>query len=118
MIHYTEIVTEETDAHCATITAVHGLAFGEPVADLGFARVATAPNGALIGVRKPLAAHETPIVRTYLAVEDIHAAVRTAEAAGALVAYGPAQQGETGTWAITMQGGVQMGLWQAGPADP
>ena len=114
MTHYIEIVTEEADAHCATLGAVHGLTFGDPVADLGFARVAKSHNGTLIGVRQPLAAHETPIVRTYLAVDDIQAALHAAEASGAVIAYGPAQQGETGTWAITIQGGVQMGLWQTG----
>jgi hypothetical protein len=37
--------------------------------------------------RKPLAAHEQPIMRTYLAVEDIQKAVKKAEDSGALIAY-------------------------------
>jgi hypothetical protein len=37
------------------------------------------PDGTLVGIRKPLAAHEQPIVRTYLAVENIQQAVKKAE---------------------------------------
>jgi hypothetical protein len=51
--------------------AVHSLSFGPPDPDLGQARVATRADGTLVGIRKPLAAHEQPIMRTYLAVEDI-----------------------------------------------
>ena len=91
---------------------VHGLSFGPAVADLGPARVAKAPGGTLIGVRAPLAEHEQPIIRTYLAVEDIARAVQEAEAAGAVIAYPPTQQGDTGTWAIYFLGEVQIGLWQ------
>jgi predicted enzyme related to lactoylglutathione lyase len=82
------------------------------VADLGQARVAKFPDGSLIGVRAPLAGHEQPIVRTYLAVDDIANAVKAAEAAGAQIAYPPTRQGDTGTWAIYFVGDVQIGLWQ------
>lgn len=111
-IHYVEIVSRDVAAQCAALEQVHGIAFGSPVADLGQARVAELPGGGLIGVRAPLAAHEEPIVRTYLAVEDIQEAVRRAEAAGAVIAYPPTRQGETGTWAIYLLGDVQCGLWQ------
>jgi predicted enzyme related to lactoylglutathione lyase len=63
-------------------------------------------------VRAPLAQHEQPIVRTYLEVEDIASAVEEAEAAGAMIAYPPTRQGDTGTWAIYILGDVQIGLWQ------
>ena len=63
-------------------------------------------------MRAPLAEHEQPIVRTYMAVDDIQAAVEQAEAAGAVIAYPPTQQGDTGTWAIYILGDIQMGLWQ------
>jgi len=46
-------------------------------------------------------------------VDDIEQAVSEAESKGAVVAYPPTQQGDTGTWAIYMMGGVQIGLWQA-----
>ena len=38
--------------------------------------------------------------------------VEDAEAAGAMIAYPPTRQGDTGTWAIYVLGDVQIGLWQ------
>jgi len=111
-VHYVEIVTRDVAAQCAALEQVHGLSFGPAVADLGQARVAKAPDGSLIGVRAPLAEHEQPIVRTYLEVEDIASAVKEAESLGAVIAYPPTKQGDTGTWAIYILGGVQIGLWQ------
>ena len=111
-VHYLEIVCGDVDEQCAALARVHGLSFGAAVADLGGARVAEAPGGSLIGVRAPLADHEQPIIRTYLAVDDIAKAVSEAEAAGAVVAYPPTKQGDTGTWAIYILGDVQIGLWQ------
>jgi len=111
-IHYLEIVCRDVAAQCAVLEQVHGLSFGPEVADLGGARTAEAPDGSLIGVRAPLAAHEQPIVRTYLEVDDIAKAVEEAQSAGAVIAYPPTRQGDTGTWAITILGDVQMGLWQ------
>ena len=43
---------------------------------------------------------------------DFTAAPALTEAAGAIVAYGPVKQGDTGTWAIYILGDMQMGLWQ------
>ena len=111
-VHYLEIVCNDVDAHCAALERVHGISFGDKVADLGQARVAGAPDGSLVGVRSPLAEHEQPIVRTYVAVEDIALAIKDAEAAGGTVAYPPTKQGDTGTWAIYILGDVQYGLWQ------
>ena len=111
-VHYLEIVSNDVDALAGLYERMHGLTFGPPDADLGQARVATRPDGTLVGIRKPLAAHEQPIVRTYLAVDDIQAAVKKAEQAGALVAYPPTRQGARGTFAIVIQGDVQHGLWQ------
>ncbi len=62
--------------------------------------------------RKPLAAHEHPIVRTYFAVDDIAQAVKKAADNGATIAYPPTRQGQRGTFAIVIQGGVEHGLWQ------
>jgi len=111
-IHYLEIVSHDVGAQCAALERMRGLSFGPAVADLGQARVAEAPDGSLIGVREPLAQHEIPIIRTYLEVEDIARAVEEVEAAGAVIAYPPTQQGDTGTWAIYILGDVQIGLWQ------
>jgi predicted enzyme related to lactoylglutathione lyase len=111
-IHYLEIVCRDVAAQCASLERVHGLSFGPPVADLGQARVATAPDGSTIGVRAPLAGHEQPIIRTYLEVADIARAAKEAEATGGVIAYPPTRQGDTGTWSIYSFGDVQFGLWQ------
>jgi predicted enzyme related to lactoylglutathione lyase len=111
-VQYLEIVTNDVDTLAGLYQRMHGLSFGPPDADLGQARVATRTDGTLVGIRKPLAAHEQPIVRTYLSVEDIQQAVKHAEEHGAVVAYPPTQQGQRGTFAIVLQGDVQHGLWQ------
>jgi predicted enzyme related to lactoylglutathione lyase len=111
-IHYLEIVSDDVDAQTVLYQRMHGLSFGPPDPDLGQARVADRPDGTLVGIRKPLAAHEQPIMRTYLAVEDIQRALKDAEDSGAIIAYPPTRQGRRGTFAIVIQGGVQHGLWQ------
>ncbi len=111
-VHYLEIVSDDADNLTSLYERVYGLSFGAPDPDLGQARVATRADGTLVGIRKPLAAHEKPIVRTYLAVDDIQRAVKDAEAHGAVVAYPPTPQGKRGTFAIVVQGDVEHGLWQ------
>jgi predicted enzyme related to lactoylglutathione lyase len=111
-VHYLEIVSEDVDTLTALYERLHGLSFGPPTPDLGHARVATRPDGTLVGIRKPLAAHEQPILRVYVAVEDIQQAVTKAEDSGAMVAYPPTRQGDRGSFAIVIHGGVQHGLWQ------
>lgn len=111
-VHYVEIVSEDVDALVALYQSTQGISFGPPDSDLGQARVATMQDGTLVGIRKPLAAHEQPIVRTYFAVQDIRDAVKKAEGHGATTAYGPTRQGDRGTFAIVIEGGVQQGLWQ------
>jgi predicted enzyme related to lactoylglutathione lyase len=71
-VHYLEIVTDDVDTLVGLYQHVHGLSFGPPDPDLGQARVATQSDGTVVGIRKPLAAHEQPIMRTYLEVKDIH----------------------------------------------
>jgi predicted enzyme related to lactoylglutathione lyase len=112
-VHYLEIVSSDADASVTLFQGVHDLSFGPPDADLGQARVATQPDGGLVGIREPLAKHERPIMRTYLAVEDIHAAVKEAEESGASVAFPPTRQGNQGCSAIVIHGEVEHGLWQA-----
>ena len=111
-LHYLEIVTNDVDALCATYERVHALSFGPEDPDLGQARVAVRPDGSLVGIRKPLAEHDGPIMRTYLEVADIQKAVEEAEGAGAIIAYPPTPHGELGTFAIFIQGDVEHGLWQ------
>jgi hypothetical protein len=111
-VHYVEIVSNDIDALTEVYQRIHGLSFDPPDPDLGHAWVATQSDGTLVGIRKPLAAHEQPIVRTYFAVQDIREAVRQAEESGATIAYPPTQQGNRGTFAIMIQGGLEHGLWQ------
>jgi predicted enzyme related to lactoylglutathione lyase len=111
-VHYLEIVSNDVDTLTGLYQRIHGLSFGSPDPDLGQARVATAADGTLVGIRKPLAAHEQPIMRTYLVVDDIQQAVKKAEEHGAIVAYPPTRQGQRGTFAIVIQGDAQHGLWQ------
>ena len=112
VVHYLEIVSNDVDTLIDLYQRMYGLSFGPPDPDLGQARVATRADGTLVGIRKPLAAHEQPILRTYLVVEDIQQAVRKAEEHGATIAYPPTRQGQRGTFAIVIQGGVEHGLWQ------
>lgn len=112
VIHYLEIVSNDVDTLTGLYERMHGLSFGPPDPDLGQARVAARADGTLVGIRKPLAAHEQPIMRTYLAVEDIQQAVKQAENSGAMIAYPPTRQGQRGTFAIVIQGDLQHGLWQ------
>jgi len=111
-LHYLEIVSNDVDTLTRLYRSLHGLSFGSPDPDLGQARVATRADGTLVGIRKPLAAHEQPIIRTYLQVDDIQQAVRKAEEGGATIAYPPTRQGQRGTFAIVIQGAVEHGLWQ------
>ncbi|HEY6175135.1 MAG TPA: hypothetical protein VIX73_11845 [Kofleriaceae bacterium] len=112
LVHYLEIISNDVDTLTGLYRRMYGLSFGSPDADLGQARVATRADGTLVGIRKPLAAHEQPMMRTYLAVEDIQQAVKMAEDAGATIAYPPTRQGQRGTFAIVILGDVQHGLWQ------
>jgi hypothetical protein len=88
-VHYLKIVSNDADTLTGLYRRIHGLSFGSPDPDLGQARVATHAGGMLVGIRKPLAAHEQPITRTYLAVEDIQQAMKQAEDSGAIIAYPP-----------------------------
>ena len=111
-VYYVEVVGNSVDEQCAALENVHGVTFGPKNPDLGHARVAKTSSGSFLAVRAPLAAHEQPITRTYYAVDDIAQTVQDAEAAGAIIAYPPTKQGDTGTWAIYILDGIQYGLWQ------
>ena len=111
-VHYLEIVSKDMDALTELYQRMHGLSFDRPEPDLGHARVAPQADGSLVGIRKPLAEHEQPIMRTYIAVKDIEQAVKEAEESGAMIAYPPTRQGNRGTFAIVIKSDVEHGLWQ------
>lgn len=112
-VQYLEIVTEDVDATIATLASVHGVEFGESVPLLGNARVAELSNGARLGVRAPLSPDEgAPLVRPYLRVDDIEAAITAAQAAGAEFAMLATEIPGQGTFAIYFLGGIQYGLWE------
>lgn len=111
-VHYLEIVTPRVDATCEALETAHGVSFGEPVAELGGARTATLASGGRIGVRGPLRETEEPVVRPYLLVEDIDAAVEAVREAGGEIALPPTEVEGQGTFAIYLLGGIQHGLWQ------
>jgi predicted enzyme related to lactoylglutathione lyase len=111
-IHYLEFVTPDVDAVCAQYAALHDVTFSDPEPALGGARTATMRNGGVLGVRAPMHAQETPVVRPYALVDDIAAAVGAAEQAGAVVALPPMEIAGRGTCAIVIQGGIESGLWQ------
>jgi glycerol-3-phosphate dehydrogenase len=106
-IRFLEIVTPDLDKTCETLAAVHGVTFGEPTPELGNARTASLKGGGVISVRAPMRATESPVVRPYLLVDDIAAAVKEAEARGAVIRTRTrvlsAQRGEDGLWLIRTQ---------------
>lgn len=111
-IDYLEIVTPDVDAVCATYAQLHGVDFSEPVAGLGNARTAALPDGGVLGVRAPMHESEEPIVRPYLRVDDLEAAVEAAAQSGAEIAHPPMELPGHGSFAIYIQGGVHHGLWK------
>ena len=58
-LHYLEIVSDDADRLTELYQRVHGLSFGDPDPDLGQARIATRPDGSLVGIRQPLAARNS-----------------------------------------------------------
>ncbi|MEO1007391.1 MAG: hydroxylase [Planctomycetota bacterium] len=111
-VHYLEIVTPAVDETCTALAQAHGIQFGEPNPMLGSARTAGLKDGGRIGVRAPLRATEEPVVRPYVLVDDIEAAVKAAKAAGAEVAIPPMAIPGEGTFSIYILGGIEHGLWQ------
>jgi hypothetical protein len=111
-IYYLEIVTPDVDAVCASYAALHGVSFSEPEPGLGNARTAALADGGQIGVRAPMHEAEEPVVRPYLLVEDIEAAVKLAADNGAVIAHPPMELPGHGTFAIYIQGGIHHGIWK------
>ncbi len=111
-IQYLEIVTPALDETCATLAAVHGIEFSDPVPEFGSARTAELSDGGRIGVRAPMRATEAPVVRPYALVDDIDAAVKAAEESGATIALPPIEIPGQGTFSIYILGGIEHGLWE------
>ncbi len=109
---YLEIVTPEVDATCDSLEETHQILFGDPQADMGGARTAALVGGGMIGVRAPMHAAEKTVVRPYLLVDDIEAAVENAVAKGAMVAVPPTMIEGRGTFATYFLGGIEHGLWK------
>jgi uncharacterized protein len=105
-------VTPDVDPTCSALEKLHGVTFGKPEAALGNARTATLKGGGRIGVRAPMRKDEEPVVRPYVLVDDIEAAVKAAEAAGGEIALGATELPGQGKCAIYFLGGIQHGLWQ------
>lgn len=111
-VQYLEIVTPEVEAMCLQYSTIYDVTFGEANPLLGGARTAELDGGGMIGVRGPMRDDEAPVVRPYLLVDDIKAAVEAAEKAGAKVAMGPMEIPEQGQFAIVIHGGIDCGFWQ------
>ena len=113
LVQYLEVVTPDVDETCGVLEKLHGVSFGKPEAGFGNARTAALKSGGKIGVRAPMREDEQPVVRPYVLVEDIEAAVKAAQAAGAEIAMPSTEiPGGHGKFAIYILGGIQHGLWQ------
>jgi len=111
-IHYLEIVTRDVDAVCTLYSRMYGVPFGAADQSLGGARTARLADGGMLGVRAPLNHGERLVVRPYILVEDIEAAVAAAAESGAEITLPPMGIPGHGTCAIVFQGGIESGLWQ------
>jgi uncharacterized protein len=111
-VHYLEIVTTDVEAVCELYSRTGGITFGETNQNLGGARTAKLADGCLLGIRPPLRDTEKPIVRPYMLVNDIKAAVAAAATSGARIAMEPTEIQGYGQFAIVILGGIESGLWQ------
>jgi len=85
---------------CQALAQAHDVDFSKPIAELGNARTADLKGGGRIGVRAPLRESEKATVRPYVVVDDIEAAVKAAEEAGARLAVPPRAIPGQGTFSI------------------
>jgi len=111
-IHFLEIVTPDVDAACILYSMMYGVTFGDVDQNLGGARTAELDGGGMLGIRAPLRDTETPVVRPYVLVDDISAAVSAAAESGAEIAMTPTEIAGYGQFAIVIHGGIESGLWQ------
>ena len=111
-IQYLEIVTTDIETICSLYTKMLDVTFGDPEESLGGAHTARLANGGTLGIRAPMHDGEKPVVRPYILVEDIEAAVAAAADAGAEIAVPPMEIAGYGTCAILIKSGIESGLWQ------
>jgi predicted enzyme related to lactoylglutathione lyase len=111
-IHFLEVVTPDVEAACALYSMMYGVTFGDADQDLGGTRTADLDGGGMLGIRAPLRDTETPVVRPYVLVDDIDAAVSAAAEVGAELAMTPTEIVGYGQFAIVIHGGIESGLWQ------
>ncbi len=111
-VQYLEIVTPEVDALCRQYSKIYDVTFSDPIASFGGARTAKLGDGGMIGIRGPLRPTETPVVRPYLLVDDIEAAVKSAADTGAEIAMPATSIPAHGKFAIVVHGGIECGFWQ------
>jgi hypothetical protein len=111
-VYYLEIITRDVQGTADFYAAAFGWQFEPEAPELGNALVAHLPDGSLCGIRAPMHAQEEPIVRTYLRVPDLAAAVEKATELGATMAIESMEIPGRGKIAIFFLGGVQQGLWE------
>lgn len=107
-LHHLEGVAPDVNAACAATT---GWTFGDPVPELGQARVAVLPGGLRCGIRAPMHEGEAPATRAYAKVPALEPAIAAAEAAGARILLGAMELPGHGRIALVEIDGVQQGLW-------
>ena len=111
-VHYLEIVTPDVDSVRNLYESAFGWRFQPMVPELGNAFVAELPGGSRCGIRAPMSEQEKPVVRTYVRVADLSAAVRRAAELGAEIALESMEIPGQGTIAIFIHGGIEHGVWQ------
>ena len=111
-VYFLEIVTPDVDSMCTTLEKLHGVTFSDPQPELGNARTAPLEGGGLFSVRGPLRPDEKPVVRPYIAVDELGPAVEAAKEAGTEIAIPMMEIPKRGKIAIYLEGGIEHGLWE------
>jgi predicted enzyme related to lactoylglutathione lyase len=111
-VHYLEIITRDVPGTADFYAKAFGWRFEPAAPELGDAVVAQLPDGSLCGIRAPMHEQEEPIVRTYLRVPDLDAAVAKARQLGATMAIESMEIPGRGKIAIFFLGETQQGLWE------
>lgn len=111
-VYFLEIVTPDVNAQCKILSFATGTDFSGPVPELGNAMIADMADGGRVSVRAPMGDQEQPVTRPYMLTDNIHAAVKAAEDAGAMIMHAPLEIPGQGIFAIYMLGGVEQALWQ------
>ncbi len=112
-VYYLEIVTPDIESASRFYADAFGWKFMPIAPELGNARVAYLPGGAMCGIRAPIGLNEQPVVRTYFRVTDVDAAAKNAAQLGATIALEPTDIPGRGRIAIYFIGGIEQGIWQA-----